>query len=240
MNKAANNNQNNPYNTKNKLPPPKNVPETIQTIPKFIKTGKDYDNTIDDYIIDSNSTNNELQKVNGPFNFIYNTTNNTNGNIYGNLSVTNVNVPHNQLTRETKEMEFFKEAFNSLLGQYTNMTQSLMESNFNKEEKKEINKDEQLKNEELNSTIACLLNIQKTQQIQIDQLINNMRLCSNNLNAINDYFNNLNFPVTYPQNIKTLNEIKEHNKLLKENFEKKRIIIESLNNLRYTKTNLQK
>ena len=159
MNKASNNHDKPPLYTNNSNKQTQNMKIKNHQPPINKKIDYQYDNTADDYILDSDTGNNELQKILGPFNFNYNTTNNASGNIYGNMSVNNINIPNNPNPKEEKEILFFKDAFNNLLGQYTSMTHSLINSNFFKDEKREIKRDEELKNEELNSFIACILNM---------------------------------------------------------------------------------
>ena len=199
-----------------------------QLPPHLDKNSPHFDSTSQDYIIDENGTDNKLTKVMCPFNF--NTTYNSSGNIYGNLSVNNINMNKETNPNEEKQAIFFKDAFNNLLDQYTSMTQSLMNSNYNKRELKEIDKNQKLKEEELNATITCLLKIKKNHQDQLDQLMIKMQQCYDNLNAINKFFNDLNFHVSYPQNISLLNELNERNKLIKDEIIKKSNDIEKLNN----------
>ncbi len=228
MHKATSNKENPTYNTKNDFNKPRSMKTNQQIPPHLDKNSPYFDNTSQDYIIDENGTDDQLTKIMCPFNF--NTTYNTSGNIYGNLSVNNINMNKDTNPNEEKQAIFFKDAFNSLLDQYTSMTQSLMNSNYNKRELKEIEKNQKLKEEELNSTITCILNIQKNNQNQLEKLIIDVQQCKNNLNSINDFFNNLNFHVTYPEKIKDINKISEDNKVILKNIEKKNEEIEGIKN----------
>ena len=143
MNKMTSNKEillNKPLNKPNNMKKDRNLP------PQFDKNSPHYDNTTDttdDYIIDEENKNNQLARVCGPFNFNY--TNYTSGNIYGNVSLNNINLSPVPNTKEGKESNFYKEVFNNLLAQYTNITQTLMNNNFQKREIKEIKNNEMLK-----------------------------------------------------------------------------------------------
>ena len=175
---------------------------------KFKNSDNIYDRKLEDHIIESEKGNNELKKVITPFNFNYKTTNNCNGNIYGNLTVNNFNLTNISNSKEQEVAKIFKDSFINLLGHYTSLTQSIINNILFKNDKKDINNEEKLKNEELKSTLACIINMQKNQQNQLNEMIMEIQQCKNILNRVNNYFKGINVPVKNPENIKIINDIK--------------------------------
>ena len=194
-------------NMKNNLYSKNISPKDLQS---YDNTGYNHDMGDKDY--HDNIINNPPQHLmNGPF-YIYSSSNPT-GNLYGNLSVVNMNTDMPMLNK--KQNRFINDTYTHLLNQYTSVTSTLVQSNYNqKSQNQNIN---DLDNEK---TIACMLNMQLNQQNDISLIVNDLKLLRESFENAMKFYNDLKFHITYPELVGKVN-----NFMINEEKSKKTIFI---------------